>query len=158
MGRLGTPADVGNAVVLRCSEEANWIPDSAALVHAAKLGVASSVTRVRRFRYRRFAPSFCVHSRALLELRTSMSLMVILGFRRPDKMIRERAESPAGSQNESAPSIYRPPATAASSRLGGSGDRSFRASRKNPGNSGKRSKSSTENSYGVIVQVNPPST
>lgn len=124
MGRLGTPADVGNAVVLPCSEEANWIPDSAALVHAAKLGVASSV----------------------------------LGFRRPDKMIRERAESPAGSQNESAPSIYRPPATAASSRLGGSGDRSFRASRKNPGNSGKRSKSSTENSYGVIVQVNPPST
>ena len=25
MGRLGTPADVGNAVALLCSEEANWI-------------------------------------------------------------------------------------------------------------------------------------
>jgi NAD(P)-dependent dehydrogenase (short-subunit alcohol dehydrogenase family) len=25
MGRLGTPADVGNAVVLLCAEEANWI-------------------------------------------------------------------------------------------------------------------------------------
>ncbi len=25
MGRLGTPADIGNAVVLLCSEEASWI-------------------------------------------------------------------------------------------------------------------------------------
>jgi NAD(P)-dependent dehydrogenase (short-subunit alcohol dehydrogenase family) len=25
MGRLGTPADIGNAVVLLCSEEAGWI-------------------------------------------------------------------------------------------------------------------------------------
>jgi NAD(P)-dependent dehydrogenase (short-subunit alcohol dehydrogenase family) len=25
MGRLGTPADVGNAVALLCSEEAGWI-------------------------------------------------------------------------------------------------------------------------------------
>jgi NAD(P)-dependent dehydrogenase (short-subunit alcohol dehydrogenase family) len=25
MGRLGTPADVGNAVALICSEEADWI-------------------------------------------------------------------------------------------------------------------------------------
>ena len=25
MGRLGTPADVGNAVALLCSDEANWI-------------------------------------------------------------------------------------------------------------------------------------
>jgi NAD(P)-dependent dehydrogenase (short-subunit alcohol dehydrogenase family) len=25
LGRLGTPADVGNAVDLLCSEEANWI-------------------------------------------------------------------------------------------------------------------------------------
>jgi len=25
MGRLGTPADIGNAVALLCSEEANWI-------------------------------------------------------------------------------------------------------------------------------------
>ena len=25
MGRLGTPADIGNAVALLCSEEAGWI-------------------------------------------------------------------------------------------------------------------------------------
>ena len=25
MGRLGTPADIGNAVTLLCSEEAGWI-------------------------------------------------------------------------------------------------------------------------------------